>query len=67
MFSVAEKMFRYLVDQAEAPAQKLEGELLLGEHYFRRGDFVRAAELMKTVADANGPNADTAVTGCCSR
>lgn len=60
MFSVAEKMFRYLVDQAEAPAQKLEGELLLGEHYFRRGDFVRAAELMKTVADANGPNADTA-------
>lgn len=60
LYDMAEPMFRYLIEQAETPAQKQEGELLLGEHFFRRGDFARAAKLMKAVADVNGPHAETA-------
>jgi len=60
MFDVAETMLRYLIDQAETPAQKQEGRLLLGEHFYRRGNYAEAAKLMQTVADDNGPNAEAA-------
>lgn len=60
LYDLAEPMFRYLVEQAETPAQKEEGELLLGEHYFRCGDFARAAQRMKSVADVNGTHAEAA-------
>lgn len=60
MFPVAEQMFRYLVEQAETPSQKLEGEFLLGKHFFQRGDFAHAAEFMKPVADSGGADADLA-------
>ena len=60
LYDLAEPMFRYLVEQSETPAQKEVGELLLGEHYFRRGDFAQAAKLMKSVADVNGAHAETA-------
>ena len=60
MYDVAETMLRYLIDQAETPAQKQEGLLLLGEHFYRRGDYTQAAALMRQVADAGGANAETA-------
>ncbi|MDR0931720.1 MAG: tetratricopeptide repeat protein [Victivallales bacterium] len=60
LYDLAEPMFRYLIDQSETPAQKQEGELLLGEHFFRCGDFVQAAKLLKSVSDGNGIRAETA-------
>ena len=60
LYDLAEPMFRYLVEQSETPAQKEEGELLLGEHYFRRGDYAQAAKWMKSVADVNGAHAEAA-------
>ncbi|NCC94359.1 MAG: sulfur carrier protein ThiS adenylyltransferase ThiF, partial [Opitutae bacterium] len=60
MFDIAETMFRYLIDQADTPARKQEGRLLLGEHFYRRGNYTEAAKLMQTVADDNGPNAEAA-------
>ncbi len=60
LYDLAEPMFRYLVEQSETPAQKEEGELLLGEHCFRRGNYAQTAELMRSVADVNGAHAEAA-------
>ncbi len=58
--AAAETMFRYLIDQAETSTQKLEGHLLLGEHFFRQGTFAEAVKQLQTVSDANGANAESA-------
>jgi len=60
MFDVAETMLRYLIDQADTPVRKEEGRLLLGEHFYRRGNYAEAAALMQAVAADNGSNAEAA-------
>ena len=57
---VARRMYRYLIEQAETPDQRLEGNYLFGEYSFREKNFRQAANLLKTVADSGSNRADAA-------
>ena len=57
---VARRMYRYLIEQAETPDQRLEGNYLFGEYSFREKNFRQAADLLKTVAESGSNRADAA-------
>ncbi len=45
----------YLIKNAGNASQRQDGHYLLGEHYYRRGDFKRAAESFATAAGESAP------------
>ncbi len=45
------RFLRYLIDHAVDPAQRQDGYYLLGEHYYRRQEYGRAAEAFATAAE----------------
>ncbi len=47
----AMRFLRYLIDHAADSAQRQDGYYLLGEHYYRRHEYGRAAEAFATAAE----------------
>ncbi len=47
----AMRFLRYLIDHAADAAQRQDGYYLLGEHYYRRQEYGRAAEAFATAAE----------------
>lgn len=54
------RMLRYLVEQAETPAQRQRGNYLLGEHYFREKNYAKAEEFFRKVEKEGGEQSEAA-------
>ncbi len=56
----AHTMFQYLIEQAETPEQKLDGNFRYGEFWFREKNYKEAVEHLKLVASSNSEHAEVA-------